>query len=158
MSGNFWLIVSNMFLTIITGFYIKATYDLSSRTQEYLEITNRPYVAIRTFDTQMTNGAHKDTASLQNGGTSPGIISEAQILSQNDTLINKIDIDNVVNAGQAVQLGLPLFEKMCEENAECNVKIVIDYTGIIKNQKYKTEYLLKIEDGKNPVILDVKMQ
>jgi len=133
-------------LVLITGWYAVSTYTMVNIMKKDFEISNRPYITVRTSDKRLDNNNLIYSVALVNSGKTPGIIINTKIEGLNDNsskLLSNTDSSTILNPGEFI--GHDLATIMADSlNSEYKIKLTILYKSPSQQEvKYKTIYLYR---------------
>lgn len=138
--------VTTFCLVFITGWYAISTYTMVNVMKKDFEISNRPYITVRTSDKKLDNNNLIYSISLVNSGKTPGIIINTKVESFNENLSNILsstDSSTILNPGEFIKKNLATI--IAENiNTEYKIKLTILYKSPSQPKaQYKTTYLYR---------------
>ncbi len=156
---------TTMILALITLWYAVATSSMVRIMKADFEISNRPYVSVRTMDQKMKGGSMLFSYSLANSGKTPAILTDTKVIGlgvslDTEKVLNHTQKATILNPGEFIGADLATITADGMER-EYKIRLTIKYKSPSQpNARYSTSYVYRYTGDKSlPLtIIDCDMQ
>jgi len=150
--------ITTFFLVVTTILYTLFTNKMANVMKKDFEISNRPYITVRTLDKRAKDNNLIYSVSLINSGKTPGIITKTKVEGINNDSSSKTlsDINNltILNPGEFIKQDIATIMTN-GLNTEYKIKLTITYKSPSQPKaQYKTTYLYRYKgDPESPLTI-----